>query len=554
MNSEELAFREAIIDNPDDDMQRLIFADWLEERGDPRAEFIRVQCELARAPDRAERWDLRQRERELLAEHATAWRSADLGPENAKVPCRFRRGFVEQLRITAKTLLSGAERLMRNAPIRELVLFEASHLAKELADCPLLSRVEQLELSHGSAIGDTGMEQFLTSPYLGRIKDLRLHSSNIGFAGTRALVNSQVIGRLRRLSLGNSIGANEIEILCQAKSLGELRFLDFQHSRLGNLGVEHLANSGAFGAVEKLALHGVGMSAAALRTLVNSSHFPGVRSLDISENPVGNEGVEALGASQNFAQLEELQAKGCAIGLSGVRALVSSSRFPRLGGIDLSANHITAEVLAEAKRSWRLPPPKVLCLGWNNIGDAGAQTLAGSPFLVALEVLELPDARLSAWGVKALATSANLAKLRKLNLAANTFDDNALRALAAFPQLEGLRVLNLAGNRISDDGTRALCESKFLHNLVELNLEATEISDHGMRHLLCARLGQGLRSLAIQGFCISWPNVNAITEARNLSHLGWTRSADHREDGRIDKTLDQTFLTPQSLVDQYGSE
>jgi len=37
-----------ILANPDDDMPRLIFADWLEERGDPRSEFIRVQCELAR--------------------------------------------------------------------------------------------------------------------------------------------------------------------------------------------------------------------------------------------------------------------------------------------------------------------------------------------------------------------------------------------------------------------------------------------------------------------------------------------------------------------------
>ena len=37
------AFLQAIIDNPDDDAPRLIYADWLEERGDPRGEFIRVQ-------------------------------------------------------------------------------------------------------------------------------------------------------------------------------------------------------------------------------------------------------------------------------------------------------------------------------------------------------------------------------------------------------------------------------------------------------------------------------------------------------------------------------
>ena len=33
----------AVVDDPDDDHLRLIFADWMEECGDPRAEFIRLQ-------------------------------------------------------------------------------------------------------------------------------------------------------------------------------------------------------------------------------------------------------------------------------------------------------------------------------------------------------------------------------------------------------------------------------------------------------------------------------------------------------------------------------
>ena len=40
-------FELAIIDSPDDLNLRLVYADWLEEHGDPRGEFIRVQCELA---------------------------------------------------------------------------------------------------------------------------------------------------------------------------------------------------------------------------------------------------------------------------------------------------------------------------------------------------------------------------------------------------------------------------------------------------------------------------------------------------------------------------
>lgn len=42
------AFLADIIEHPDDDTPRLIYADWLEDHDQPeRAEFIRVQCELA---------------------------------------------------------------------------------------------------------------------------------------------------------------------------------------------------------------------------------------------------------------------------------------------------------------------------------------------------------------------------------------------------------------------------------------------------------------------------------------------------------------------------
>lgn len=44
----------AILNDPDDDLPRLVYADWLDEHSEPeRAELIRVQCELARlGPER----------------------------------------------------------------------------------------------------------------------------------------------------------------------------------------------------------------------------------------------------------------------------------------------------------------------------------------------------------------------------------------------------------------------------------------------------------------------------------------------------------------------
>ena len=55
MLSDRDALLAAIRANPDEDTPRLMFADWLDEHGDDasrtRAEFIRLQCEIARLAD-----------------------------------------------------------------------------------------------------------------------------------------------------------------------------------------------------------------------------------------------------------------------------------------------------------------------------------------------------------------------------------------------------------------------------------------------------------------------------------------------------------------------
>src|SRR5215207_1617840 len=76
-----MAFEADLTAHPDDDTPRLVLADWLEEHGDrhtaARAEFIRVQIELARLPDEDPRREaLTRRQDELLKEHEQAW----LGP------------------------------------------------------------------------------------------------------------------------------------------------------------------------------------------------------------------------------------------------------------------------------------------------------------------------------------------------------------------------------------------------------------------------------------------------------------------------------------------
>src|SRR5689334_10219352 len=63
------ALESAVIADADDDTPRLVYADWLDENGDPdRAEFIRVQCRLADLSPAEPDWvDLIERQDELVA-------------------------------------------------------------------------------------------------------------------------------------------------------------------------------------------------------------------------------------------------------------------------------------------------------------------------------------------------------------------------------------------------------------------------------------------------------------------------------------------------------
>src|SRR5262249_13335930 len=132
------ALLQAILADPEDDTPRLAYADWLEEHGGDesqhaRAEFIRLQVEFARREARgdASRWDLTQRQKDLLAGHEQAW-TAELRPLLGR-SWEFRRGFVEKVRLTATQLLSRARALFRLTPVREVDLANVDGRAARLA-------------------------------------------------------------------------------------------------------------------------------------------------------------------------------------------------------------------------------------------------------------------------------------------------------------------------------------------------------------------------------------------------------------------------------------
>jgi uncharacterized protein (TIGR02996 family) len=77
MATEDDGFLRAIAAAPRDPLPRQVYADWLEEQGDVRGEYLRVQCLLATRAVRGERRrELRRRERQLQAEIDPRWLTA----------------------------------------------------------------------------------------------------------------------------------------------------------------------------------------------------------------------------------------------------------------------------------------------------------------------------------------------------------------------------------------------------------------------------------------------------------------------------------------------
>jgi uncharacterized protein (TIGR02996 family) len=130
------AFLQAMVEAPEDETPRLIYADWLEEQGDPdRAEFIRLQAQLAAmAEDDPRRAALEERDRRLFAELALSWPRS---PHDRATAFAFCRRFMRGDAVPAAAYLAHPT-VFRAAPLGDFHLdltgFQAP--AEVIACCP----------------------------------------------------------------------------------------------------------------------------------------------------------------------------------------------------------------------------------------------------------------------------------------------------------------------------------------------------------------------------------------------------------------------------------
>jgi uncharacterized protein (TIGR02996 family) len=399
------ALYRAILDSPDDDTLRLVYADALEESGDPRrAAFVRTQVELSQLPEydpRAVQTRYHERQRTFNPLWAAELELPD-GFDWAREP--YRRGLPGAIQARdGAAFVEHADELFARYPIESLeLLIVRLGEARDLAECPWLGRLTALSLVQGA--GGQAVQRLLASPLLTRLTELRLGSELTTPAAVSAVVRSKVFKQLTSLAVRSDRRAG-------GSLAGELAKLP-KPPRL-----------------KKLDLSGNRLNEDAIARFVASPAAEPVEELDLSDNNLGAEGLTALAgdALPNLRTLHMLRTRPQE---EGVAALAAAPFFPELRNLSLGGNNLGATA-ATAIAGARCDNLRVLSLHDNRIGDRGAITLAASLHLAPLVLLDLAEAHISDAGAEALAASPHLGGLIYLNLYGNFITDRAAASLRA---------------------------------------------------------------------------------------------------------------------------
>ncbi len=461
------AFMADIVANPDDDTPRLVYADWLEDDGDPaRAEFIRLQCRLARM-DRHDlgRYALGWDEHALLWEHEKAW-CRPLGHVDR---VKFRRGFPHRFSAWCSSFVEEGEAILVAAPtLREYRVRSLAIDWDALIACPTLLRLSALDVGLCRS-GPAVIQALASSPHVANLRSLNVSEAQMQGEGAEALASSPHLANLRRLDLSkNKLGGPSVLRLLTSPALPHLESLDLDENALFVTGITSLARSPRAARLRELSIHEAGGDDEDAHAFA-SGEWPALRKLTLRLGRMGAAGMAALGRCA-FPNLRDLRLEHAPLQSSA--ALLSSPHLPRLERLHLDAPSSAdalealagspmlagllalvvkvreAPGLAVALRDTASAGLRELEIHGQHPGDgAVAFAVAEAGHLVNLRRLVLYNTALTTDGVAALAGAAHLSGLVELVLSHNgALDDGAARALAASPHLGGLRRLVVDGN------------------------------------------------------------------------------------------------------------
>ncbi len=402
--SESDALIAAIAADPAQDLPRLVYADWLDERGDSvRAAAIRDHVQLAKSPNDS---PLRTRVADALKTNLTDWlRSAceafgqpvawksdrrlgsafrvELGPPSA-IPAlqnaEFQRGFLERAHLDFDRIAGATnlERFLREHPVTRLSLQFTGRKStwNELAG-PALNRIRRLDLPH--LLGANPASAIFASPHWTNLTSLRLTANE----SARSLVQSPLAKRLIRLE---TVFRPEFLIPLTDFPLDD-RLREFRLQLSGDF----LPSAPEWGNLSRVAFR------------------PTLHHLDVSN---------------------------CGMDDAGLSAFARGETWLRLKSLNLSENPFTDVGWRDFCRGWRTPELTHLAVRKTRMTGAGLETVAKSAMMEHLKVLDLRGYPIGD-GFREIVSAA---RGRNLELLKVTGSEKAKLALANFAARTGSRL------------------------------------------------------------------------------------------------------------------
>jgi uncharacterized protein (TIGR02996 family) len=378
------AFERAIIENPDDVASYSAYADWLQEQGDPRGEFIAVQLALE---DEEQSWEarytLKAREAELLWARKKEWLGG-LDPFFPTPPdpkdrfryddppmnlFRWRRGLLNEIEandltmVLAQSLRTPATKFVNClrvyqvhrfspggedgslAPLRPTPAGERYHNSLfELIGAPILQSLRVFYLGDREADPEDGWCDCHTYvpglhhviAEMSRVEELHLLCKGYETTDLFALQNLTNLRVLRLYHLGGFDYQRRYEyaldVLAANPAFANLTHLLFH---------PHLAEAGEYDGDERSYL-----PLDQVRALVHSPYLKKLTHLQLRLSDMGDDGIREVIASGILKQLVWLDLRHGCVTDDGARLLAACPDAKRLKRIDLSRNAVTTEGLA----------------------------------------------------------------------------------------------------------------------------------------------------------------------------------------------------------------
>lgn len=341
------ALESALVENPDDLATHYAYADFLQEQGDPRGEFIQVQLALEDPQRReGERRQLQARANKLLQEHQREWlgRLADklLSPPDDLelswllsrcIEYKYARGWLDSL-VLRDDYVNGhridMSQLLCQTPqvrlLRKLILEYDGGLIEKLLDAPFLLNLREFQLGR-PVIGVFDIDdaprvaESLFLPKLirklSRIEELRLFAQVYDAADLFSLPN---LSSLRILQVYYLDQRYPLEVLSANAALGNLTHLFLHPPPMWESSMVSLAG---------------------VRAVVNSAYLPSLTHLQLHCSDLGDVGCTEIVTSGILKRLKVLDLRHGEITDSGARILADCPDLRRLELLDIERNALT---------------------------------------------------------------------------------------------------------------------------------------------------------------------------------------------------------------------